>query len=74
MDVRAWQTVLADADAADVMEAIRRHYAEHTERIMPAHIRRTVRDMVHDRSNVSLAEARQWAAEARKMLRPGKTR
>jgi Arm domain-containing DNA-binding protein len=34
-------------------------------------LRHTVRDMVHDRSNVSLAEARQWAAEARKMLKAG---
>jgi hypothetical protein len=48
-DVRAWHAVLSDAPAADVMEAIRRHYAEETGWIMPAHVRRLVRDIHAER-------------------------
>jgi len=55
-DVLAWHSVLGDAPAADVMEAIRRHYAEHTERVMPAHVRRTIRDIERER------QAPRWAA------------
>jgi len=40
MDVRAWHAVLGDLDPADVLEAIRRHYAVETDWIMPAHVRR----------------------------------
>lgn len=49
VNIRAWHSVLGDADAADVMTAIRDHYAETTEWIMPAHIRTAVRDMVSQR-------------------------
>lgn len=56
MDVRAWHALLADAPAADVMEAVRRHYAEQTDWIMPAHIRRMVRDIARER------ETSPWAA------------
>lgn len=52
MDVRAWQAILADADVADVLEAIQQHYAVETEWIMPAHIRRAVAEMNRKR-NVS---------------------
>ena len=45
MDVRSWQLILADVSAADTMEAIRQHYAEETDWIMPAHIRRFCRDV-----------------------------
>lgn len=48
-DVIAWQGVLPDAAYADVEEAIRQHYAEQTDRIMPAHVRRVVRDIVRAR-------------------------
>lgn len=41
-DVLAWHEALADLDFADAMAAVTRHYADHTERIMPAHIRRAV--------------------------------
>jgi hypothetical protein len=58
-NIRAWHAVLGDADAADVMAAIRDHYAEHTEWIMPAHIRTAVRDMVNQREMA--ARATGWA-------------
>lgn len=38
-DVRAWQELLADVDAADAMAAVKAHYRDHTERLMPAHVR-----------------------------------
>jgi hypothetical protein len=59
VNIRAWHAVLADADAADVMAAIRDHYAEHTDWIMPAHIRTAVRDMVTQREMA--ARATGWA-------------
>ena len=59
VNIRAWHAVLADAAAADVMAAIREHYAEHTEWIMPAHIRTAVRDMVSQREMA--ARATGWA-------------
>lgn len=55
VNIRAWHAVLADAEAADVMAAIREHYAEHTEWIMPAHIRTAVRDMVSQREMAARA-------------------
>jgi hypothetical protein len=58
-DVIAWQSVLADADLRDVEEAVRRHYAEQTDRILPAHVRRLVRDIHTER--VMLATATGWA-------------
>lgn len=51
-DVIAWQAVLPDAAFEDCLEAIKRHYAEHTEWMMPAHVRHLVRDIVQER-NVS---------------------
>lgn len=44
-DVIAWQALLVDASFQDCQEAIRQHYSESTDRIMPAHVRRLVRDM-----------------------------
>lgn len=58
-DVIAWQSLLSDAAQADVEEAIRQHYAEETVRIMPAHVRRAVRDMVSQRE--AEARATGWA-------------
>jgi hypothetical protein len=51
VNVRAWHAILGDCDAADVMEAIRRHYAVETTWIMPAHIRLSVGVMVSERKN-----------------------
>jgi hypothetical protein len=58
-DVIAWQGVLSDAALADVEAAVRQHYAEETTRIMPAHIRRAVRDMIAQRE--AAARATPWA-------------
>jgi hypothetical protein len=59
VNIRAWHAVLGDADAADVMAAIKNHYAETTEWIMPAHIRTAVRDMVSQREMATHATG--WA-------------
>lgn len=58
-DVVAWQSLLPDATLADTEEAIRRHYAERTERIMPAHVRHLVRDIHGERE--AIARATGWA-------------
>lgn len=59
-DVVAWQSVLSDVDLADAERAVRDHYAESTEWIMPAHVRRAVRDMVSQRDMAERATP--WAA------------
>ena len=56
-DVIAWQSVLTDVVLADGEEAVRRHFAEHTEWLMPAHVRRLVRDIERERS----VAATEWA-------------
>jgi hypothetical protein len=48
-DVMAWHEVLADFDFADSLAAVARHYAEHTERLMPAHVRRLAIEIDRDR-------------------------
>ncbi len=58
-DVIAWRSVLSDVDVADAEEAVRRYYAEETDWIMPAHVRRLVRDIVREREVV--AQATGWA-------------
>lgn len=58
-DVIAWHSLLVDAPFEDCREAIRRHYAENTERIMPAHVRRLVRDIHGERE--ALARHTGWA-------------
>lgn len=42
-DVLAWHEDVGDLDFADAREALRRHYRESTDRIMPAHVRRLTR-------------------------------
>lgn len=44
-NIRAWHAILGDLEAADVMQAIKDHYAGQTEWIMPAHIRQAVAAM-----------------------------
>ena len=58
-DVIAWQAVLSDASFRDCLEAVKQYYAEHTEWMMPAHVRRLVRDMV--RAREAAARATGWA-------------
>lgn len=42
-DVLAWQEDLADIDYPTAHDALRRHFRESTDRLMPAHIRRLAR-------------------------------
>lgn len=58
-DVIAWQSVLPDVPLEDAEEAVRRHYAENTEWLMPAHVRRLVRDIRTEREMT--ARATGWA-------------
>lgn len=58
-DVIAWQAVLPDASFADCLEAVKRYYAEQTDWMMPAHVRRLVRDIVSEREMA--ARATGWA-------------
>lgn len=39
-DVLAWHEVLAEVDFGDGLAAVTAHYADNTDRIMPAHVRR----------------------------------
>jgi len=48
-DVLAWHEDLADIDYPTAREALRRHYRDSTERIMPAHIRRLARAIRDER-------------------------
>jgi hypothetical protein len=59
MDVRAWHSVLGDLDAADVMEAVRHHYASETDWIMPGHVRRIAMQLVEARARAALSTG--WA-------------
>lgn len=58
-DVIAWQAVLSDASFEDCVEAVKRYYAEQTEWMMPAHVRRLVRDIHGERE--AMARATGWA-------------
>lgn len=58
-DVIAWHAILSDAPFEDCQEAVRLHYAENTDRVMPAHVRRLVRDMARARQIVATATG--WA-------------
>jgi hypothetical protein len=52
--------VLTDIELADAEEAVRRHYADSTDWLMPAHIRRAVVTIIEERENA--ARATPWAA------------
>lgn len=58
-DVTAWHAVIGMLDRDDAMEAVERWYAEETEWMMPAHLRRIVRKIVHEREVA--ASATGWA-------------
>lgn len=58
-DVIAWQGLLTDVDFGDALEAVKRHYAEQTDWMMPAHVRRLVRDIVRERE--AMARDTGWA-------------
>ncbi len=64
-DARAWHAVLADLDFPEAQEAVRAHYAETKERLMPADIRQRVK-----LARRAAAEA-EYRARARAELTPG---
>lgn len=49
LDVAAWFKVIGHLDLEDALEAVARHYADSTERIMPAHINRIARQIREER-------------------------
>lgn len=48
-DAVAWHAVIGDLDFEEAAEAVRRHYRDSVERIMPAHVRRIVREIREER-------------------------
>lgn len=56
-DAQAWHLVLGDLPFDDAMEALRRHYAESTDRLMPAHVRRGVQAIRNERAAKTHSEA-----------------
>lgn len=56
-EVMAWQGVLDDVDFSDAAEAVRRHYRESGDYLMPVHVRRGAADVELERSRA----ARKWA-------------
>lgn len=63
-DVAAWHEVLADVQLADALAAVTRHYADQTERLMPAHVRRLAREGERDRRRVERERREQLALTA----------
>lgn len=65
-DVLAWHEVLADIDFADALKAVGKHYSEHTERLMPAHVRRIALEIDRERRRQEreAREQRELAAHA----------
>lgn len=56
-DVLAWHEDLGDLDLADARDALRRHYRESTDRIMPAHVRRLVKIIKDERRAAGIVRA-----------------
>lgn len=56
-DAQAWHLVLGELPFDDAMEALRRHYAESTDRLMPAHVRQGVRAIRNERAAKTHSEA-----------------
>jgi hypothetical protein len=63
-DAAAWHKVIGDLDAADAIEAVTRHYAESTERIMPAHVRRLAAEIRRERHRLEREARERLAIEA----------
>jgi len=56
-DAAAWHAVIGDLDYDDAMEAVRRHYRDSTDRIMPAHVRRLVKEIRAERRKGEVVRA-----------------
>lgn len=57
-DAAAWFKVIGDLDVEDALEAVARHYADSTDRMMPAHLRRGVRALREERNRLQPHPAR----------------
>jgi hypothetical protein len=57
-DAAAWYQTIGDLPVDDALEAVARHYRESTERMMPAHVRRIVREIRDERARATPHEAR----------------
>jgi hypothetical protein len=57
-DAAAWFQVVGDLDYDDAMEAVRVHYGQSTERMMPAHVRAGVKLIRDERRRLEPSEAR----------------
>lgn len=55
----AWYAVIGDLDLRDALEAVRRHYRDSTEWIMPAHVRKGVAQIKAERRRNTPHEVRQ---------------
>jgi hypothetical protein len=53
----AWHHVIGDLDFDDAMEAVRRHYQNSTDRMMPAHVRQGVKAIRAERRRQEPSEA-----------------
>lgn len=63
-DVLAWLQDIGDLDPADALAAVSVHYREHTERLMPAHVRRIVAETNRRRGEVERSEQLRRELEA----------
>lgn len=63
-DAAAWHKVIGDLDVADAIEAVTRHYAESTDRIMPAHVRRIAVEIRRERHRIEREAQERLAIEA----------
>lgn len=62
--VAAWHQDIGDIDFEDANQAVSIHYQESTDRIMPAHIRRLVTQIVRERHRLEREERERLALEA----------
>lgn len=58
-DAAAWHHVIGDLDYDDAMEAVRLHYQQSTDRMMPAHVRQGVKAIRAERARREKHEARE---------------
>ena len=56
-DILAWHHLIGDLDFDDSIEAVRRHYRDSTDRLMPAHVRQGVRAIRTERAAKTHSEA-----------------
>jgi len=56
-DILMWHSIIGDLHYDDAIEAVKRHYAESTERLMPAHVRQGVRAIRNERAERTRSEA-----------------